>query len=74
MGVWQEYGDLFYLIYQFPPLPDSSLGGIEAYLAEFLEEQTIYENDAVSDFIAKAGLKTGLTSLAKSVKENADSV
>jgi len=61
MGVWQEYGDLVYLIWQFPPLPDSSLDGIEAYLATFLEEQTFYQNDAVSNFIAKAGVHAGLT-------------
>ena len=43
IGVWQEYGDLFYLIWQFPPLPDASLEGIEAYFASLIEDTPMVE-------------------------------
>ena len=43
IGVWQEYGDLFYLIWQFPPLPDASLEGIEAYFASLIEDTPMIE-------------------------------
>ena len=74
MGVWQEYGDIFYLIWWFRPLEDSSLEGIEAYFAALLEDQKFYENEPVSKFLAKAGFNAGMSSWIRSVKENADKV
>ena len=74
MGVWQEYGDIFYLIWVFRPLEDSSIEGLEAYFAAILEDAKFYQNEPVTDFIAKAGLKTGMSKFIRSVKENADKV
>jgi len=74
MGVWQEYGDIFYLIWVFRPLEDSSIEGLEAYFAAILEDAKFYQNEPVTDFIAKAGLKTGMSKFIRSVKENADTV
>lgn len=39
-----------------------------------LEDNQIYAEDPVSDFIAKAGLRTGMTQFAKSVQQKADIV
>lgn len=42
--------------------------GIEAYFAKLLEDQKMYENEPLANFIAKTGLHT----FVRTVKENAD--
>ena len=46
--------------------------GIEAYFASLLEQQKLYYDEPVSDFIAKAGMKAGLPTFVRTVRETAD--
>jgi len=62
-GVWQEYGDLIYLIWNFSPIEDASLEGMHDFAEKWLEEHKWLDEDTPE--IKKTAMKVGVSTLGR---------
>ena len=60
MGTYQEYGDLFYIIWNFEPLEEASLENIDEFVAAWLQqnEWVTDETPPATELLLSTGLKT----------------
>jgi hypothetical protein len=62
-GVYQEYGDLVYLIWNFSPIEDGSLEQMEGWVEQWLHDHE-YLNEEMSD-TKKTAIKVGVSTLGR---------
>lgn len=67
-GVWQEYGDLVYLIWTFQPIESASLQSIEDMAMKWYNEhEWMLDTFGLNNDVSKAIVQTGVSSLGQVV-------
>lgn len=69
-GVFLEYGDLVHIVWDFEPLEDASLEGIEQYVAQFVQDNDFLGRTEIEKYM----IASGLTGISRLIKENEDIV
>lgn len=65
-----EWGDLVHIVWDFEPLEDASLEGIEQYIAQFVQENDFLGRTEMEKYM----IASGLTGISRLIKENEDVV
>lgn len=65
-GVWQEYGDLVYLIITFQPIEEASFENVESMVMQWMQAHEWMDEDEVTD-THRAVVKTGVSTLGRFV-------
>ena len=63
--MWNEYGDLIYLIWTFQPIEDSALGDIDSYTARWFEDHEFPGHEKNAPDAQKALVKSSVSSIAQ---------
>mmetsp|Transcript_18935 Transcript_18935/g.23473 ORF Transcript_18935/g.23473 Transcript_18935/m.23473 type:complete len:134 (+) Transcript_18935:659-1060(+) len=62
-GVWQEYGDLVYLIWNFSPIEDASLERMESFVERWLQDHEWLDDEMPEH--KKTALKVGVSTMGR---------
>lgn len=62
-GVWQEYGDLFYLIWTFSPIDDAAMDDVRGYVDRWMDEHEWLDDETSPEM--KEFTKALVTTIAK---------
>jgi len=64
-AVWQEYGDLLYLIWNFQPIEDASLENLESFVQKWMHDHEWLDDETPE--IKKKALQVGVSTLSRFV-------